>query len=834
MQKTSYQTAGVSLADNEPQSRERKTLIKSAVANRHFFRSRQIMLKAYFITAWRNLIRNKVYSSLNIAGLAAGMAVALLIGLWVDDQSSYDRFLPGYQQAYQVRFRYSDNGVIRTQPMMCIPLAAALKNDIPEVAHTAMSFGPVGLDLNVGDRRLSVDDMIGGEEFLEIFQFPLIKGNAKDALKDVYSIVLTESTAKALFGTTDVLDRQVRSSNGDNLRVTAVMKDVPKNSTIQFKCITPFSAFASGGWVKAAVNNWNHCFFGLYASLRPRATYAQVEPKARMLVQKYAPDTYKTFQQQVVMQPLKDWHLYTDFKDGYPAGGLVDYVRLFSIIGVLVLLIACINFMNLSTARSERRAREVGVRKVIGSSRAGLILQFLIESVIITFISFGLSILLVQLALPGFNALIKTQIAIPWSNFSFWAVMVGYVLVTGLLAGSRPAFYLSSFQPVKVLKGALRVGRSATLPRKVLVVLQFSCSIGLIISTVIIYQQIQYARSRPMGYDPNRLLVTGRYGHFEALKREVLGSGMVTSMTRSLSPATDVYSHNVIDDWPGRQPNEALNLAMNALADSDYFKTMGMQLVAGRNFTGNFAVDSLDVILNEAAVRRMRLKQPLNQIITWHLSNAPNRLRIIGVVKDALTNNPFGAAEPTVFVFQPDWTFALTYRLAPEVNTQVALSRLEPIFHKYNPDFPFDYDFVDERYAQKFVLEMLIGKLAGIFAVLAIFISCLGLFGLAAYTAEQRTREIGIRKVLGASIAQVLVLLSRDFILLVGISCFIASPLAWYFSHQWLQGYYYRISVGPGVFLLSGLVAMVITAATISFQAVKAALMNPVKSLRSE
>ena len=787
----------------------------------------------YLRSAWRNILRNKVYSTLNIAGLAAGMAVALLIGLWVRDQTGYDKFLPGYQQAYQVRFRYSDNGAIRSQPQLCIPLSVALRTDIPEVAYTAMSFGGGSDEFYVGTKHISATSMIAGAEFLNIFAFPLVAGTADAALKDPYSLVLTESTAIALFGSTDVLNRQVQRW-GTNLRVTAVIKDLPKNSTMQFQAITPFSAIASGGWVKAATTNWNDCFFGLYASLRPGVSYAQVEPKIRMLVQKYAPQTYARLHQQVVMQPMKDWHLYTDFKNGYPAGGLIDYIRLFSMTGILVLLIACINFMNLSTARSEKRAREVGVRKVIGSTRAGLILQFLIESVMITFISFGVSLGIVQLVLPAFNALVKTQISIPYRSVGFWLIMVSYVLVTGLLAGSRPAFYLSSFQPVKVLKGALRMGRAAALPRKVLVVLQFTCSIALIISTVIIYQQIQYARSRPTGYDPNRLLTTGVFANYPALKREVLQSGAVSAMTRSMAPPTEVYSHNVINDWPGRQPNEALNLAMTAFADSDYFKTTGMQLVAGRNFTDNFAVDSLDVIINESAARRMRLKDPVNKMIGWSPANAPHRLRIVGVVKDALTTNPFGEAEPTIYVYQPEWTFNLTWRLAPDVSTQTALSRLAPIFHKYNPDFAFDYHFVDENYAQKFALEMLIGKLAGIFAVLAIFISCLGLFGLAAYMAEQRTREIGIRKVLGASITQVLLLLSRDFILLVGISCVVASPVAFYFSHRWLEGYYYRITIGPGVFVLSGLVALVITAATVGFQAVKAALMNPVKSLRPE
>ena len=656
------------------------------------------MLHTYLKSAWRSIRRNKVYSVLNIAGLATGMAVALLIGLWVRDQSGYDKFLPGYQQAYQVRFRYSDNGTIRSQPQTCIPLSVALKNDVPEIAHTAMTFGPVGDNVLVGGKHVNITAMIAGQEFLQIFQFPLIAGTADDALKDPHSLVLTKSTAIALFGTADVLHKQVLVW-GTNMRVTAVINDLPKHSTMQFQAITPFSDFASGGFAKAAVTNWNDCFFWMYASLRPGATYDQVEPKARMLVQHYAPETYTRLQQQVVMQPMKDWHLYTDFKNGYPAGGLIDYIRLFSITGMLVLLIACINFMNLSTARSEKRAREVGVRKVIGSSRAGLIAQFLIESVIITFISFGFALALVQLALPAFNALIKTQIAIPYSSVAFWLIMAGYVLLTGVLAGSRPAFYLSSFKPVKVLKGAMRVGRSATLPRKVLVVLQFTCSIALIICTVIVYQQIQYARSRPTGYDPNRLLTTGTGWGYEEMKQEALRTGVITAMTRSTSQMTEVGSHNVVNEWPGRQPDEVLNLAMNAVADTDYFKTMGMRLVAGRNFTGNFGVDSLDVIVNESAARRMRLKEPLNKVIGWSPANAPHRLRIVGVVNDALTTDPFGSAEPIMYAFHPEWTFNLTYRLAPNVPTQTALARLAPIFSKYSFDSAFDYHFVDDLFA---------------------------------------------------------------------------------------------------------------------------------------
>ena len=793
------------------------------------------MLKNYFKTAWRNLIRNKVYSTLNIFGLATGMAVALLIGLWVHDQSSYNSFLPGYQQAYKVRYNYNNKGDIRTQSEVCLPLAEALKNDIPEVAAVAPAFGTVTNILGLGDKKINPRGIIGGEDFLKIFQFPILKGNAATALKDPYSIVLTESTAKALFGNTDPINKIIRIDNFEDRKVTAVLKDVPRNSTFQFEYITAFDAFASGGWVKAATTNWNHNFFQLYIALQPNASYEQAASKAKMLVKKYAPEIYNTFQQQITLQPLKDWHLYTDYKNGVAVGGLIDYVKMFSIIGLLVLIIACINFMNISTARSEKRAKEVGIRKTIGSQRSSLVIQFLIESLVITFASFMVSLLLVQVSLPWFNTLTGANITIPFSNTAFWLIMLGYVLVTGLLAGSRPAFYLSSFQPIKVLKGTMQTGKSGALPRKALVVLQFACSIALIISTIIVYQQIQHAKNRPRGYDPNRLLVTsGANWYYDALKQEVLQTGVVSSMTKSMSPVTEIYSRNNIDDWKGRQPNEPLTLAMNSVSDPDYFKTVGMQIKEGKNFTGNFGVDSLSVILNEAAVKRMRFKEPINQIITWSLSNAPNRLRVIGVVNDALTSAPFSAAEPMMFVYQPDWTFHITFRLSPSVSTQAALAKLKPIFDKYRPDTPFEYRFVDDTYTAKFKLEMLIGKLAAFFAALAIFISCLGLFGLAAYMAEQRTKEIGIRKVLGASVSEVWLLLSKEFIVLVIISCVVASPIALYYLHNWLQQYDYRVTINPYVFVIAGIAAIVITIVTVSFQAIKAAIANPVKSLRTE
>ncbi len=817
------------------------------------------MLITYLKTAWRGIVRNKVYSGLNIFGLAIGMAVALLIGLWIYYQCSFDRFTPGYAQAYQVKYNFQDNGAVNTQPEIAIPLADALKNDVPEIACVALAFGPdnygSGSDiLRVGDKKISPVELTAGEDFLKIVQLPLLEGRADKALSDPNGIVLTASVAKALFGDTDPMGKVIRASDYVNFKVTAVLKDLPPNSTLQFGCIIPFSYMSAGGWVKTASTNWNHNFFKLYASLKPNVSYAQVAPKIKGLVEKYAPSTYSTLKQQVIMQPMADWHLYSVYKNGVAAGGLIDYIWMFGVIGILVLVIACINFTNLSTARSEKRAREVGIRKVIGSSREALIGQFLMESVILTFLSFVLSLLLIQLVLSSFNALAGTHINIPYTSGWFWLIMVSYVVLTGLLAGSRPALYLSSFQPVKVLKGnrgdrrlrtrkskgrsffeVLSIGASAIQSRKVLVVLQFTCSIALISSTIVVYQQIQFGLNRPRGYDPNRLVITEAGGvPFAALKHEALKTGVVTGITQSLSPVTDVYGHNTIDAWPGKLPNEALSPAGNAVGDTDYFKTVGMSLVAGRNFTGNAGDDSASVILNEAAVRRMRLKQPLNQIISWQLSWVPRNLRVVGVVKDALTNAPFAPAEPAIYVWQPNWSFTVMYRLSPNVSNSVALERLKPIFNKYHPDFPFQYHFSDEKYAEKFAVEKLVGRLAGIFAALAIFISCLGLFGLIACVAEQRTREIGIRKVLGASVSQVLVLITKDFIVLVGISCVIASAVAFYFLRHWLDGYYYRIHLGVGVFVGSAAGAICIAVVTVSFQALKAALMNPVESLRAE
>lgn len=790
------------------------------------------MLKNYFTTAWRNLAKNKVYGAINILGLAAGMAVALLIGLWVHHEYLYDKFLPDYQRLYQVRRNFNSNGDTLTFSSTSLKLADALRNQIPEIEYVAESdwMGPHGL--MVGDKKLFMNGGQVGNDFLKMFGYPLLQGNAATVLSDPYSIVLTQSTAKALFGNEEAVGKTVRLDNENDLKVTGILKDLPSNSTFQFNFLVPFTYYeATKDWVKSArAGSYGENSFRIFAKLKPGVTYAQVAPKIRH-IEKTETDNTNAMNSDVILYALKDWHLYGEYTNGKITGGFIEYVQMFGIIGALVLLIACINFINLSTARSEKRAREVGVRKAIGSHRKDLIFQFLVESFVLTFLAFACSILFVQLSLPYFNTLIDKTISIPYSSVSFWIVMLAGVIVTALLAGSRPAFYLSSFNPVKVLKGTFQAGRSASLPRKVLVVIQFSCSIALIISTIIIYQQIQYAKNRPTGYELNRLMMTDMntdlVRNYTALKNELIQKGIAGSVTMASSAATEINSHSDVDNWPGKLAGETVEMG-RILVSADYFKTMGMTIREGRDFTSEY--DTTSVIFNEAAIKRLRLKNPVNQIITFN----GRQLRIVGVAKDALMLSPFAPADPTIFVCSYEPQGHLIYRLSPHIQPQQAITQLTAIFNKYNPSFPYSYRFADQTYAEKFNLEILIGKLSGVFAGLAIFISCLGLFGLAAYIAEQRTKEIGIRKVLGASVSQLWLLLSKDFIVLVLISCIIASPIAFYFLHDWLQKYPYRINIGADVFILAAVMAILITLLTISFQAIKAALANPVKSLRNE
>ncbi|MGN6341297.1 MAG: ABC transporter permease [Ginsengibacter sp.] len=790
------------------------------------------MIKNYFKTAWRNMIRTVGYTTLNVLGLAIGMAVALLIGLWVYNQYSYDKFLPGYQSVYRVQRNFNSNGDTLTFQTTSLKLADALRTQIPEIAYVAESDWTANHGLNVGDKKLYINGAVSGTDIFKIFQYSFLEGNATSAFKDPYSIVLTQSLAKSLFGNENAMNKAVRFDNAHDLRVTGIIKDVPRNASFSFNYVVPSSyVYATNPSIKTdGLSTFSNNNLQIFIKLKPGISYAQVASKIRN-IEHTEKGNINAMNSYVTLQPMTRWHLYSNYVNGQDTAGFLEYVKMFSLIGLLVLIIACINFINLTTARSEKRAKEVGVRKAIGSQRKDLVFQFLSEAFLLTLIAFAFSLLFVQLALPSFNTLTKTQISIPFSNGYFWLLMIGCVLVTALLAGSRPAFYLSSFNAVKVLKGNTQTAGSSSLSRRILVVIQFSCSIALIISTVIIYQQVNYAKDRPTGYDLNRLLSTNMnedlYKNFTALKNELTAKGIVSSVTTATSPATDVWWHSDVEQWPGKNPGETIEMG-TIIVSENYFKTVGMRINEGRDFTNVY--DSTSVIFNEAAIKRMRIKNPVGQKINWQ----GKEFTIAGVVKDALMISPFKAADPTMFICSSDPQPNLLYKLSPGMSTQNAIPQLTAIFNKYDPAYPYDYSFADENYAAKFNLETLIGKLSGLFAVLAIFISCLGLFGLAAYVAEQRKKEIGIRKVLGASVSQVWVLLSKDFIVLVCLSCVIASPIAYYFLHDWLMNYNYRINIGAGVFLVSALLAIVITLITVSFQAIKAAVANPVESLRTE
>ncbi|MFI5163557.1 MAG: ABC transporter permease, partial [Sphingobacteriales bacterium] len=794
--------------------------------------TRNYMFKNYLKIAWRNVAHNKVYSALNITGLAAGMAVALLIGLWVYSQYAYDSFLPDYNQLYQVKLNFYESGEIQTQSGSALPLIDEFKKNYPEVKYASETDWGGSHSLVVGDKKLNPRGLTVGADFLKMFPYPLVKGNVNSVFAGPNSIILTESVAKSLFGNQDPTDKVIRIDNQANVKVTGVMKDVPVNSTLQFSFLLPSSLIEELNPAEQKQRTvWRNYSYPEYVELQPGADVAAFESKIKNIIAKHD----KLDKIEVVLQPAKNWHLLTQFKNGKAVDGFITYVRMFGIIGILVLVIACINFVNLSTARAEKRAREVGVRKSVGSLRHDLIFQFLTESLLITFMAFALSILIVQLVLPSFNTITYGNITIPYTNGMFWCVMIGYVLVTGLLAGSRPAFYLSSFKPAKVLKGTVQLGKRASLPRKIMVAVQFTCSIALIISTLIIYQQLRYAKDRPKGYNVDGLLYSDDSADIEKnyneLKHDLLESGQVASVTKGGGNMLYFPASFAIFNFPGKKPGESIGMATVGIS-SGYFETAGMTFVSGHDFADGTVPDTLNVVINQAAAQKMRLNNPLNQLITSEYTKHP--LRIIGVVKNAIVGSPFYNATPALYVYNPGWGGAIMYRLSPNVNTQQALKKIGDIFSKYNPSFPFAYRFADEAYNATFQLESLIGTLAGIFAALAIFISCLGLFGLAAYVAEQRTKEIGIRKVLGASVIQVWVLLSKDFVLLVVISCVIASPVAFYYLHNWLLKYAYHISIGPWVFVISAVMALIITLFTISFQAIKAALVNPVKSLRSE
>ena len=784
------------------------------------------MIKNYFKIAFRNLFKNKGFSLINILSLTIGLTCTILILLWVQDELSYNKFHTNYKNIYQVMAIRDFNGKMSADENMVLPLAKTIQEEIPQIKNAVVTTSDQGHVLNYGDQKIKKRGYTVSEHFFDMFSWKFISGNPATAIQDAYSLVLTESTAKAFFGNADPIGKTIKIDNKYDAKVTAVVADVPGNSTFQFDFINTFNYDDNN--VKQNMDNWGYSSWKVFVQPIAGANMNLIEKRINEIEEthksgsKKSGSTYFGF-------PMSKWRLYKEFKDGKNVGGMIKYVKLFTIIALIILLIACVNFMNLSTARSEKRAKEVGVRKTLGSDRKQLILQFFFESTILSFISFFFSVLAVFIFLPSFNSLVKKSLSFDLSQPVFWLGGLMIIIIASIVAGSYPALYLSSFKPIKVLKGKLLSEKTGILPRRILVVSQFVISFLLISATIIVYQQIQHTRDREIGYNSNNLIIIPSSSdvskNFIAIKQEMLSTGMVHSLTRTMSPITELWWRQVAPDWEGK-PADANIIFAGQFTDVDFIKTMGIKMLAGKDFSGTPS-DSSSVILNKAAVEIMGVKNPIG--MRFGQGNT-----IIGVMDNVVMDSPFEPVEPMMVFFNPGQSSSISVRLNNSAELQKALSSIESIFKKYNPAYPFEYKFVDKEFEKKFITEDLIRKLANIFSVLAIFICCIGLAGLASFTIEKRFKEIGIRKVLGASVQQVLALISKEFLKLVFIAFLIAVPLTWWLMNNWLQNYTYRVSINIWMFGIVGLTVLLLTLLVVGLNTIKAAMSNPVKSLRTE
>lgn len=792
------------------------------------------MFKNFLKVAYRSLLRNKGFSFINITGLAIGMAAAMLIFLWIQDELSYDQFHKNKDRIYEVWNRVPLDGKIVSLNTSSALLGPAVEKDLPEVERAVrVNFSEQYL-FSIGDKKLMKSGCIVDTGFLQMFTFPMLEGNPLTALNGATNVVLTEKTAKSLFGNESAMGKIIKLENKYDFTVTGVLKDLPTNSRFQFDCLLPWDCMKLGDRVDFG---WNDNSTPTYLLLKPNTSFAAVSSKIKDLKQRYS-DEAKTIKWELFIYPLERWRLYSSFTNGKEDNnGRHMFVKLFSIIALFILLIACINFMNLSTARSEKRAKEVGIRKVVGAQKRSLIGQFIGESIFLACLAGIVAFAIIQLSLPAYNVLTEKQLSIDISNGYTWIGFIGFILITGLLAGSYPAFFLSSFQPVKVLKGTFKRSNALVTPRKVLVVLQFSFAILLIICTIVVKQQIDYARNRETGYNKDHLIyhsLSGDVGkNFASIKEELLTSGVATAVTKTNSPLTERWSNGWGQQWEGKDPNDR-TFFDRYMADENLGATAGLQFIQGRDFDlKKYPTDSTGLIINESSLKVMKFKDPIGKVVSdlgtdWH---------IVGVIKDFILSSPYEPTRPILISGGKSrfLTFnVMQIRLNGQQTTAKNIEKAAAIFKKYNPQFAFEPKFVDAEYARKFENEQTQGTLAGLFAGLTIFISCLGLFGLTTYMAENRIKEIGVRKIMGASVASITALLSKDFVKLVVIAFFIAAPLAGWIMHKWLEDYTYRVGLSWWVFAAAGALAVLIALVTVSYQSIKAALTNPVKSLRAE
>ncbi len=793
------------------------------------------MIKNYLKIAWRNIIINKGYAAINIGGLAVGMTVAMLIGLWIYNELSFNKNFEHYNRIAQVWQNQSFNGITGSQVANPAVMAETIRNDFgSDFTYVLQSSWNFDKALSYGDKVFFKSGSYFEPKVTEMLSLKMIRGS-RDGLQEMHSILLSESVAKVFFGTEDPMGKIIKVDNKTDVKVTGVYEDLPESSTFYHHTfLLPWKLYLSENpWIERKDDPWDSNFTQTFAMIAPNTNFASINAKIKDVKLKRSSDQLKKYNPQVFLHPMAKWHLYSNFENGIQKGGRIDNVYLFGIIGIFVLLLACINFMNLSTARSEKRAKEVGIRKAVGSKREQLIFQFFSESILICLLAFAFSIVLILLILPFFNQIAESKIVLFWKEPMFWLIGLGFSVFTGIVAGIYPAIYLSSFNPVKVLKGTFNVGRFAATPRKLLVIFQFSISIVLIIGTIVVYQQIQHAQNRPIGYTKDGLISVNTnpetYKHFETIRNTLKNNGAIVEMTQSTSPTTAVYNTNGGIEWKGKDPDLAVDFPNNAVTP-EFGKTVGWKVKEGRDFSREFGTDSLAFILNESAVKFMNLKEPIGMELKWN----GRTCHIIGVVEDMLVQSPYKPVRPSLFHLARDQENVFILKLNPKKSANTSIAKIKEVFLTYSPAIPFQANFVDEEFAQKFGNERRIGKLAAFFTLLAIFISCLGLFGLASYVAEQRTKEIGVRKVLGASIVRLWKMLSKDFIVLVAISCMIAVPLANYMMQSWLEKFDYHTTISWWVFITAVAGALIVTIITVSYQAIKAARANPVNSLRTE
>lgn len=793
------------------------------------------MWKNYLKIAWRNLVRDKGYTLINVTGLSVGMAAAMLIFLWVYGELEYDRFFEKTDRLYQVYHRDVFNGEPAVWDGTPTPLSPTLKLEYPGI-EDATRYLPTSFLLSVDDKNLNSSGAFADSSFFHLFDFEIAEGNKQGALKDNQGIVISKSLAEKLFGTDQALGNTIRIDRNDSFVVTAIMGDMPRNTRFKsVEFLLPWQYLKKLGWDP---ENWYSNNYYTYVLLEQNAKAAEVNQKIKSATAKNLTNILdNASSREIFLHPASQWHLYSKIEGGGLVGGKITFVRLLALIAVLILMIACVNFINLSTARSSKRAKEVGVRKISGAPKRGLVYQFIGESMILSFLSGIFALIIAQTFIPVFNQLVDGQLAFAFESAYFWIAFFGFVLVTGLLAGGYPAFYLSGFGVASALKGIHKPSKAMFSTRQGLVVLQFTFSIILIIATLVISQQIDHAQKRDRGYEANNLMFIHLSGElqkrYEALVHDLLREGVAVSVSKSNGPFTQLNDRLWGVSWPGStQADKDREFALFG-TDANFLETTGAQLLAGREIdVQKYASDSSAILLNETATKMMGLTDPVGT----EINHGKTKWNVVGVVKDFIFASPYEPILP-VIVAGPaharDWSWA-SVRLNSDNSIASNMEIAERVLKAHNPEYPFEYVFADEAYAAKFTEEQLSAKLAEISTGLAIFISCLGLFGLTAFAARQRTKEIGVRKVLGASVSDVVSMLSLDFMKLILIAFLFATPIAWYGMNQWLEDFAYRIEIQWWMFVIAGLAALALAMLTVSLQSVKAAMMNPVDSLKIE